>query len=106
MVAIARSLMAPSNIILLDEPFEGLAPAVMKDVMAALIRLKGTRSIVIVEHDAEKIASIADRIYVLVNGQVAFQGTTAAFHKDPALREALLGLGPKTQPVNQRGSIS
>ncbi|MGE0233194.1 MAG: ATP-binding cassette domain-containing protein, partial [Flavobacteriaceae bacterium] len=93
MVAIARALMAPSRLMLLDEPFEGLAPAVIDDVTAALHRLKGSRAMMLVEHDSEKILSLADRIYVLVNGRIAFEGTSAAFEQDDQLRETLLGLG-------------
>ena len=51
MVAIARVLMAPTRLSLLDEPFEGLAPAVVDDIMAAIIKLRSRASLVIVEHD-------------------------------------------------------
>ena len=73
MAAIARSLMAPSGVILLDEPFDSLVPAIVDAVMTAPRQLSGT---VIVEHNAEKILTTADRIYVLVSRRVAFQGTS------------------------------
>lgn len=92
MVAIARAMMSPTDLILLDEPFEGLAPAVVQDVREALERLKGRRSMVLVEHDAEMILSLADRVYVLVNGSVVFEGSAEAFGANTALREALLGI--------------
>ena len=74
MVAIARALVAPSRLILLDEPFEGLAPAVVNEVMAAILKLRGRVAMVLVEHHAEQVLSIVDRAYVLVNGKVAWEG--------------------------------
>ena len=74
MVAIARALMIPSRLILLDEPFEGLAPAVVDDIMTAILELRKRASLIIVEHDAAAILQIADRAYILVNGTVAFEG--------------------------------
>jgi branched-chain amino acid transport system ATP-binding protein len=92
MLAIARALMVPARLILLDEPFEGLAPAVVKEVMDALVRLRGRVSMVIVEHHAETVLPIVDRAYVLVNGRVAYQGSAKALEADPALQARLLGV--------------
>jgi ABC-type branched-subunit amino acid transport system ATPase component/ABC-type branched-subunit amino acid transport system permease subunit len=92
MLAIARALMVPARLILLDEPFEGLAPAIVKEVMDALVRLRGRVSMVIVEHHAETVLPIVDRAYVLVNGRVAYQGSAKALEADPALQARLLGL--------------
>ena len=103
MVAIARALMAPTDLILLDEPFEGLAPTVVQDVMSALQRLKGKRSMILVEHDAEMVLSLADRVYVLVNGRIAFDGTARTLRADTALRDSLLGLA---QPSAGRAGTS
>ncbi|HEY5299266.1 MAG TPA: ATP-binding cassette domain-containing protein, partial [Acetobacteraceae bacterium] len=92
MVAIARALMAPAKLILLDEPFEGLAPAVVQEVMAALGKLRGRVAMVIVEHHAETVLSLVDRAYVLVNGRVAFEGSARALEADEALQARLLGV--------------
>ena len=92
MVAVARALMAPARLILLDEPFEGLAPAIVKDIMEAVIRLRSRVSLVIVEHHAESVLSIVDRAIVLVNGQVAYEGTAAALAADAGLQARLLGV--------------
>ncbi len=92
MLAIARALMVPARLILLDEPFEGLAPAIVKEVMDALVRLRGRVAMVIVEHHAETVLPIADRAYVLVNGQVAYQGSARALEADAALQARLLGV--------------
>ena len=77
MVAIARALMAPSKLILLDEPFEGLAPAVVHEVREAVMKLTTRASLVIVEHHAESVLAMADRAYALVNGRVAYGGDAA-----------------------------
>ncbi len=92
MVAIARALMAPSRLMLLDEPFEGLAPAVVQEVLAALAKLRGRVAMVIVEHHAETVLSLVDRAYVLVNGRVAFEGSARALEADEALQARLLGV--------------
>jgi branched-chain amino acid transport system ATP-binding protein len=95
MVAIARALMVPAKLILLDEPFEGLAPAVVKEVMEALAQLRGRVAMVIVEHHAETVLPLVDRAYVLVNGRVAFEGTARSLEEAPELQARLLGVVQK-----------
>jgi branched-chain amino acid transport system ATP-binding protein len=92
MGAISRALMVPSRLILLDEPFEGLAPAVVQEVREAVAKLTSKASLVIVEHHAESVLAMADRAYVLVNGKVAFSGEAATLAADVALQERLLGI--------------
>jgi len=98
MVAIARALMVPSKVILLDEPFEGLAPAIVHEVMEAVVRLRGRASLVIVEHHAESVLAIADRVYVLNNGQVAYSGTAAELAADEVTQARLLGVVHEEAP--------
>ncbi len=92
MVAIARALVVPSKLILLDEPFEGLAPAVVNEVMDALLKLRGRVAMVIVEHHAESVLPIVDRAYVLVSGAVAFEGDAGRLEADHDLQKRLLGV--------------
>ena len=92
MVAIARALMVPSRIILLDEPFEGLAPVVVKEVVDAIVRLRGRAAFVLVEHHAETVLPLVDRAYVLVNGQVAYGGSARDLQANEALQARLLGV--------------
>lgn len=92
MVAIARALMVPSRLILLDEPFEGLAPTVVREVREAVTKLTSRTSLLIVEHHAESVLAMADRAYVLVNGRVAFSGAAEVLAADHALQERLLGI--------------
>ncbi|MBV7484771.1 ATP-binding cassette domain-containing protein [Bordetella sp. BOR01] len=93
MVAVARALMAPTRLILLDEPFEGLAPAVVKDIREAVQRISRQVSMIIVEHHAESALALAERAYVLVNGRVAYAGPAHALSIDVALQQRLLGVG-------------
>jgi len=95
MLAIARALVVPAKLILLDEPFEGLAPTIVKEVMDALAQLRGKVAMVIVEHHAESVLPLVDRAYVLVNGQVAFEGAAKALQDDPELQARLLGVVQK-----------
>ncbi|WP_424138277.1 ATP-binding cassette domain-containing protein [Roseomonas chloroacetimidivorans] len=97
MLAIARVLMFPTRVILLDEPFEGLAPAIVKEVMAAVASLRGRAGIILVEHNAELVLPLADRAYVLVNGRVAFEGEAEALRVDTALQARLLGVAAVPQ---------
>jgi branched-chain amino acid transport system ATP-binding protein len=103
MVAIARALLAPSRILLLDEPFEGLAPAVVDEVLAAIRKLRGRVAMVLVEHHAEQVLSVADRAYVLVNGRIAYEGPTAELGRDAALQARLLGV-VQEPPLEQRSA--
>ncbi|TAM90029.1 ATP-binding cassette domain-containing protein [bacterium] len=92
MLAIARSLMAPARLVLLDEPFEGLAPAVVAEVKAAVERFRGRTSILIVEQRVDLALEIADRAYVMVNGSIACETEADALQRDRALQVRLLGV--------------
>ena len=92
MVAISRALMVPSRLILLDEPFEGLAPAIVQEVREAVAKLTTRVSLIIVEHHAESVLAMADRAYVLVNGRVAYNGDAGDLAADQELQERLLGI--------------
>ncbi len=97
MVAVARALMAPARLILLDEPFEGLAPAIVQDIREAVQRISSRVGMIIVEHHAESALLLSDRAYVLVNGRIAYAGTSAALNEDSALQQRLLGVGQQRE---------
>ena len=93
MLAIGRALMAQPQVLLLDEPTEGLAPIYVKllfDLIADL-RRKGL-TILIVEQNVHHVLRTADRAYVLENGRIVMEGEGAALLNDSRLKRAYLGL--------------
>jgi branched-chain amino acid transport system ATP-binding protein len=90
MVAVARALSGHVRVLLLDEPFEGLAPTVVEELFHAFDRLRHELSIVIVEHNLDLVLALADQAYVLERGSVVHQGPAAALRDDLALRRRVL----------------
>jgi branched-chain amino acid transport system ATP-binding protein len=93
MLAIGRALMARPQVLLLDEPTEGLAPIYVKllfDLIADLRRKALT--ILIVEQNVHHVLRTADRAYVLENGRIAMEGEGPALLNDDRLKTAYLGL--------------
>jgi branched-chain amino acid transport system ATP-binding protein len=97
MLAIARALIRSPRLMLLDEPFEGLAPVVVDDLVALCRRLAESGvTIAIVEQDVRAALLLASRVYVLNNGHVVFEGTREALQADPELTSRYLGIGLET----------
>lgn len=93
MVAIGRMLMGDPQILLLDEPSEGLAPLAVRAVGEALaeLRRKG-RSLLLVEQRVDLATQVCDRLYVLVNGEIVLEETPSSIDvSGRALIEAYLG---------------
>jgi branched-chain amino acid transport system ATP-binding protein len=94
MLAIARALMTGPDLLLLDEPSQGLAPMVVSAVMETIRELKSQRvSMLLVEQNAEMALQLADRVYVIDHGAVVFEGTSAALRNDHAVMATYLGVG-------------
>ncbi|HUN95546.1 MAG TPA: ABC transporter ATP-binding protein [Bradyrhizobium sp.] len=97
MLAIARALIRSPRLMLLDEPFEGLAPVIVDGLLALCRQLAESGvTIVIVEQDVRAALSLAPRVYVLNNGHVVFEGTREALQSDPELTGRYLGVGLET----------
>lgn len=92
MLAIARALMAPARLILLDEPFEGLAPAIVSEVLEAVVELRKHTSILLVEQRIDLALQMVDRAYIMVNGHVAYEGAAADLQQNKELQVKLLGV--------------
>jgi ABC-type branched-subunit amino acid transport system ATPase component/ABC-type branched-subunit amino acid transport system permease subunit len=92
MLAIARALMAPAKLILLDEPFEGLAPAIVKEVLEAVIELRKRTSILLVEQRIDLALQMVDRAYIMVNGRVAYEGAADDLQQNKELQVKFLGV--------------
>lgn len=88
MLVIARGLLGGTDLLMLDEPSEGLAPKIVADVRDALIDLKDDLTILIVEQNVNLALSVADRVYVLDNGRIVHESEADDLDADdPTLRE-------------------
>jgi branched-chain amino acid transport system ATP-binding protein len=93
MLAIARSLVGNHKMLLLDEPFEGLAPIIVKKIAKMLTEIQKTGiSLLIVEHNFHVSLEIASRCYVMSNGKIVFSGESKTLTEDPALQKKLLAV--------------
>lgn len=93
MVAVSRAIMSHPEIIMFDEPSLGLAPVVVEDVFENILRLHEMgRTILLVEQNVMLSLEIADRAYVIENGQNVKQGKAADLLKDESIRQAYLGI--------------
>ena len=94
MLAIARALMTGPDLLLLDEPSQGLAPLVVSAVMDTIRELKQQHvSMLLVEQNAEMALQLADRVYVIDHGTVVFEGTPAQLRADHQVTATYLGVG-------------
>ena len=92
MVSISRALMGAPGLVLFDEPSQGLAPKLTQDVFKAIRKLRGEGvSSLVVEQNAVAVLDIADRVYVLDKGRIAYSGAADELRADAALRHSLLG---------------
>ena len=92
MLAIARSLMAKPQLLLLDEPSLGLAPLIVKEIFSIVRSLKQRDiTILLVEQMANQALSVADRGYVLETGKITLEGSSTALRNDDKVRAAYLG---------------
>jgi branched-chain amino acid transport system ATP-binding protein len=92
MVAVARALAGDVRVLLLDEPFEGLSPAVTEELFEAFDRLRHEIAIIIVDHHLELALALSDRTVVLERGSVTWTGASALLKKDLDLRRKVLWL--------------
>jgi branched-chain amino acid transport system ATP-binding protein len=92
MVAVARALAGDVRVLLLDEPFEGLSPAVTEELFEAFDRLRHEIAIIIVDHHLELALALSDRTVVLERGSVTWTGASALLKQDLDLRRKVLWL--------------
>ncbi len=93
MLAIARALMRKPKIILLDEPFEGLAPVTVRHLVKACRDLAASgQTIVLVEQNLAATLALASRAYIINNGHIVHEGPTEAIKTNPDMLQQFLGV--------------
>jgi branched-chain amino acid transport system ATP-binding protein len=93
MLTIARTLMGNPELLLLDEPSEGLAPVIVENLLEQVQRLKREGlTILLAEQGLDFSLALADRVYVLQKGKVEFSGPSQQLRDDKALRDRLLAV--------------
>ena len=94
MLAVARAIIEPRRLLLIDEPTKGLAPAIIVQMIEAFRELKdGETSLLVVEQNFAFARQLGDRVAVMDDGKVAHTGSMAAFAADTSLQQHLLGMG-------------
>ncbi|KIZ40064.1 MULTISPECIES: ABC transporter ATP-binding protein [Rhodopseudomonas] len=95
MLSMARTLLGKPQILLLDEPLEGLAPVICDELMAQLTTLAGSRevTIVLVEQQIERALDFANAVIVMERGRTSWSGAPDALRSDRALVDRLVGVG-------------
>jgi len=93
MLAIGRALIRDPKLILLDEPFEGLAPVIVRDLMNACRKLvDGGQTIVLVEQNLAATLALAQRAYIINNGHIVHEGPAAEIKANPDVLQRYLGV--------------
>jgi branched-chain amino acid transport system ATP-binding protein len=93
MLAVGRALLTNGRMLLLDEPSEGLAPLIVREIGDILLRLKQQRlSILLVEQNYHLARRVVDRVYVMSKGQIVFEGTPAALETNEEVKRRYLGV--------------
>lgn len=91
---LAMALAAEPSVLLLDEPMAGLGPEESRAMAGLLAALKGRLTLLLLEHDMDLVFSLADRVSVLVAGELVASGPPAQVRADARVREAYLGTVP------------
>jgi len=103
MLTIARPLLLNPRLMLLDEPSQGLAPLIVKEVMLVVRRMRDEGlSVLLVEQNVPLSLSIADRAYVLDDGKIVYSGGAADLAKDTELVNKLAGAGSQGSSALRR----
>jgi branched-chain amino acid transport system ATP-binding protein len=93
MLAVARAIVEPRELLLIDEPSKGLAPSIINNLIDAFRQLKAqSTTILLVEQNFQMARSLGDRVAVMDNGRVVHAGSMAELAEDEALQHRLLGL--------------
>lgn len=101
MLVIGRALMTKPELFMLDEPSMGLAPIMVREILDILKKMQREQglSVLLVEQNAVAALSIADYGYVMENGRVVLEGSTAELKNNPNIKEYYLGIGKQGEKI-------
>lgn len=106
MLAIARALLGNTSVVLMDEPTEGLAPIVVRELRDFLLDLKKTGlAILLAEQNVKMALSVCDRHYILEKGEIRFSGTTEDLNRNDAVLRQTLGVTSNSATVNLESDV-
>lgn len=93
MLAIGRALMNNPRVLLLDEPFEGLAPIIIQTLMASIQEIRNEKvAILLVEQNLQATLKLADRHYIIEQGSIVYEGDAEEFKRNQAVKEKYLSV--------------
>jgi branched-chain amino acid transport system ATP-binding protein len=93
MVANARALIGPARLILMDEPTEGLAPILIEQIAKSIVEMKQSgKTVLLAEQHLQMALNVGDRHYIIDNGHLVFQGTSADIRADGEVQATYLGV--------------
>jgi branched-chain amino acid transport system ATP-binding protein len=92
MVAVARALMSGPKLVVMDEPSAGLSPLFVNEVVSIVKRFESEHMAFLIAEQNTKFLEVADRVFVLDSGRIAFSGTVTELQENDAIRKAYFGI--------------
>ena len=92
MLTIARALMTNPNMLIMDEPSEGLAPLVVREISKIIGQLRGTHSVLLAEQNINMALGIADYVYLISKGTVVFESKPQELRNNNEIKTKYLGV--------------
>ena len=90
MLTIARALIGNKSLLLLDEPFTGLAPKIVLNLMESIKKLKENSAVILVEQNIRAALKMADRVYVMKDGHIIFEGKPKEVYENDEVQKSLV----------------